>query len=385
MMESPHTRPGRRSSKVLLPSNAPVPHGGIKDYPVAESLRSDLGALRALAIHHRNTPLPLLERVALTPARRDALYARLRTHGIEAVVLSTCHRSELYYRAHSAGDDARAEALWTAPIARANLRPALLSGRDAAHHLFRVAAGLESLVLGETEVLGQLRGALEAATQAGSAGPLLVRAFHAALRCGGRARSETGIGAGALSIASAAARLLATKSGDLSTLTVLVLGAGTTGVKVARHLSAQGVGRLVLLNRTAERARLAAEELEVETAELSELPRLLAHADAVVAAAQVERPLIDPAMLGAHARRARTPLTLVDLSLPRAVDPACAELSGVRVLNLADLEQVVAANRSRREAEIPRVRSIVARELDQLERSARSLSRHSLAAPVRPC
>ena len=90
-------------------------------------------------------------------------------------------------------------------------------------------------------------------------------------------------------------------------------------------------------------------------------------------------------MLGAHARRARAPLTLVDLSLPRAVDPACAELSGVRVLNLADLEQVVAANRSRREAEIPRVRSIVVRELDQLERSAGSRSRPSLAAPVRPC
>ena len=384
MMEWPHTRPGRRSSKVLLPSNATVPHGGTKDYPVAESLRSDLSALRALAIHHRNTPLPLLERVALTPARRDALHARLRTHGIEAVVLSTCHRSELYYCARAAGDDARAEALWRAPVARANLRPALLPGREAAHHLFRVAAGLESLVLGETEVLGQLRGALEAATQAGSAGPLLARAFHAALRCGGRARSETGIGAGALSIASAAARLLATESGDLSTLTVLVLGAGATGVKVARHLSAQGVGRLVLLNRTAERARLAAEELDVETAELGELPRLLAHADAVVAAAQVERPLIAPAMV-AHARRARAPLTLVDLSLPRAVDPACAELSGVRVLNLADLEQVVAANRSRREAEIPRVRAIVARELDQLERWARSRSRHSLAAAVRPC
>ena len=351
---------------------------------MAQSTSSGLGALRALANHHRNTPLPLLDRVALSPARRDALYARLRAHGIEAVVVSTCHRSELYYRARSAGDDVRAEALWSAPIACANAEPARLSGREVARHLFRVAAGLESLVLGESEVLGQLRGALEAATHAGSAGPLLSRAFHAALRCGGRVRSETGIGAGALSIASAAARLLAATSRDLSALTVLVLGAGTTGVKVARHLSAEGVGRLVLLNRTRERARLAAEEMEVEHAGLGELPRLLAQADAVVAAAQVERPLIDPAMVSARPRRERAPLTLIDLSLPRAVDPACAGLPGVRVLNLADLEQVVAANRSRRESEIPRVRSIVARELVQLVRWADSPSNAALGDAARP-
>ena len=369
---------------MLSPSNATVPHGGIKDFSVAPSSSSGLGALRALAIHHRNTSLPLLERVALSPARREALYARLRAHGIEAVVVSTCHRSELYYRARTAGDDVRALALWSAPIARAHVEPARLCGPAVARHLFRVAAGLESLVLGESEVLGQLRGALEAATQAGSPGPLLSRAFHAALRCGGRARSETGIGAGALSIASAAARLLAAKSRDLSALTVLVLGAGVTGVKVARHLSAEGVGRLVLLNRTAERARLAAEELEVEHAELRELPRLLAQADAVVAAAEVERPLIDPAMVSTRPRHERAPLTLVDLSLPRAVDPACAALAGVRVLNLADLEQVVAANRSRREAEIPRVRSIVGRELEQLVRWAKARADRSLEDAARP-
>ena len=345
--------------------------------------RSGIGTLRALAIHHRNAPLALLERVALAAGQREALHARLRAHGIEAVALATCHRSELYYRAESRGDDARAEALWRAPLEGVDVEPARHRGRLAAEHLFRVAAGLESLVLGETEVLGQLRAALEAATHAGSAGPLLARAFHAALRCGGRARSDTGIGAGALSIASAAVRLLETGSRDLSALTVLVLGAGATGLKVARHLSAEGVRRLVLLNRTAERARVAAEELEVEHAELADLPWLLLEADAVVAAAQVERPLIDPAMVSAAAREGAS-LTLVDLSLPRAVDPACASVPGVRVLNLADLEQVVAANRSRREAEIPRVRAIVARELEQLVRWANARSDRAHDAPARP-
>ena len=345
---------------------------------------SGIGALRALSIHHRNAPLPLLERVALSPAQREALYAHLHADGIEAVALSTCHRSELYYRARSVDDDVRAEARWRSPLDGVEVTPARFAGRVAAQHLFRVAAGLESLVLGETEVLGQLRGALEAATAAGGAGPLLTRTFHAALRCGGRARSETGVGAGALSIASAAVRLLDSAGRDLSTLTVLVLGAGTTGLKVARHLSAEGVGRLVLLNRTAERARAAAEELEAEHAELSDLPWLLMQADAVIAAAQVERPLIDPAMVSTHAARAGAPLLLVDLSLPRAIDPACAGLPGVRAHNLADLEHVVAANRDRREAEIPRVESLIARELKPLVRWAHDRSLRSLAASARP-
>jgi len=349
---------------------------------VAHVPRTGIGALHALTIHHRNAPLAQLERVALTPAMRAALYGHLRAHGIEAVAVSTCHRTELYVHARAAGDDARAEALWSAPMDGADVEPARLAGRDAAGHLFRVAAGVESLVLGEAEVLGQLRTALEEAERARTAGALLARAFHGALRCGGRARSSTKIGAGALSIASAAVRLLDAGDRDLSALTVLVLGTGTTGLKVARHLSAEGVGRLVLLNRTRERARQAAAELAVEHAELADLPRLLAQADAVVAAAQVERPLVDAAMLRSPGRDG-APLTLVDLSLPRAIDPTCAGLPGVRVHNLADLEQVVSANRARRATEIPRVESLIARELDQLERWAHGRALRSLAAPAR--
>ena len=320
--------------------------------------------------------------MALAPAVCEELCGRFRAHGIEAVVLSTCHRAELYYRAQAAGDDERAEALWRRPMTGADVEPARLAGRDAGEHLFRVAAGLESLVLGETEVLGQLRSALEAARGSGSAGPFLSHVFHAALRFGGRARGETGIGAGALSIASAAVRLLQGGGRDLASLTVLVVGAGTTGHKAARHLKAERVGRLVLLNRTAERAHLAAGELGAESAGLDELPSLIAGADAVVAAAHVERPLIDPAVLHARAARRAAPLTLVDLSLPRAIDPACATLPGVRLHNLADLEQVVAENRARRETEIPRVESLLARELDHLVRRAGRRPERALAARV---
>src|SRR5690349_10672641 len=164
---------GRRSPRVSFhPWHPPAPSGGTKDSPVAHFPWSGIGALRALSIHHRNAPLPLLERVALSPAQREALYAHLHADGIEAVALSTCHRSELYYRARSVDDDDRAEARWRSPLDGVEVTPARFAGRVAAQHLFRVAAGLESLVLGETEVLGQLRGALEAATAAGSAGPL---------------------------------------------------------------------------------------------------------------------------------------------------------------------------------------------------------------------
>jgi glutamyl-tRNA reductase len=308
--------------------------------------------------------------MALAPASRDALHVRLRAHGIEAVVVSTCHRTELYYRADVARDDCRAESLWRARFPDVKTEPVRLAGHDAAGHLFRVAAGLESLVLGEAEVLGQLRTALQSAQRSGAARHFLSRVFHAAVRFGGRARHETGIGAGALSIASAAVRLLGADDRDLTRLTVLVLGAGTTGLKAARHLRAEGVGRLVLLNRTTERARTAARELGVEYAGLDELASEVAEADAVVAAAQVEQPLLHPALLSSRTASDSAPLTLIDLSLPRAIDPACAALPGVRLHNLADLEQVVAANRERRETEIPRVERLLRRELEHLVRWA---------------
>ena len=347
--------------------------------------RPGIDALHALSINHRNSPLALLERMTLAPGARRELHERFREEGLEAVVLSTCHRTELYCHAQSPEARARAEELWLAPFGDAprDARFARMGGRAAGTHLFRTAAGLESMLLGEAEVLGQIRGAIESARQSGSAGPFLSRVFHASLRFGGRARSETGIGTGALSIASAAVRLLRGTRRDLSQLTVLVVGAGTTGLKVARHLKADGVGRLVLLNRTPERARRAAEELGAEAIALDQLERWLPEADAVVAAAHVESPLLTVAMLRATGPRSRGPLALVDLSLPRAIDPACSELPGIDVHNLSDLEHVVAENRERRETEIPRVEALLERELEQLSSWALEYSVRSMVSELR--
>jgi len=353
--------------------------------PVSQPPRPGIDALHAFSVNHRNSPLALLERMTLAPPARAELHERFRDSGLEAVVLSTCHRTELYCHAQGAEDHARAEALLMEPFGDApqGARFARLAGRDAGEHLFRTAAGLESMVLGETEVLGQIRGAIESAQRSGSAGPFLSRVFHASLRFGGRARNETGIGTGALSIASAAVRLLRGTRRDLSGRTVLVVGMGTTGLKVARHLRAEGVGRLVLVNRTPERAQRAAAELSADTATLDELARVLPEADAVVVAAHVESPLLTIDTLREAGPRSRGPLALVDLSLPRAVDPACSELPGVDVHNLTDLEQVVAGNREKRETEIPRVEALLERELDQLSAWAVEYSVRSMVVELR--
>src|SRR5262249_10847421 len=161
--------------------------------PVSQPPRPGIDALHAFSVNHRNSPLALLERMALAPPARAELHERFRESGLEAVVLSTCHRTELYCHTRGPDDHVRAEALLMEPFGDAppGARFARLAGRDAGLHLFRTAAGLESMVLGETEVLGQIRGAIESAQRSGSAGPFLSPVFHAPLPFGALARRVT--------------------------------------------------------------------------------------------------------------------------------------------------------------------------------------------------
>jgi glutamyl-tRNA reductase len=302
------------------------------------------------------------------------------------VVLSTCNRTELYSYAVHPTDHARAEDLLMAAAqggAPPRERFAQADGLPAAAHLFRVAAGLESLVVGEAEVLGQVRHAIEVAEDAGTAGFFLSGLFRAALRFGGRARSETGIGTGALSVASASIQLLGRVHSDLSSCTVLVVGAGVTGIKAARHLAAERVGRLVLANRTAQRAIDAAAELGGEAVPLESLNDWLARADAVITAAQVDRPLVTADAVARARAGNRRPLALIDVSLPRAIDPACASLPGVILHDLSGLEQIVAHNRARREREIPRVTALLEHELELFATQARESTVRPLVAQLR--
>jgi glutamyl-tRNA reductase len=354
----------------------------------AHSRHLGIDAIRVLSISHRTAPLADLERMALAPASRVALRQRLAARGIDAVLVCTCNRTELYWHSRGpADDDEAAAAFLAAAQPGAPLNPGSFeraAGLAAAAHLFRVTAGLESLVLGEGEIMGQAREAIESAEQNGGAGLTLPYLFRAAIRFGGLARSETRISAGALSVASAAVQLLARVHEDLGACRVVVIGAGMTGLKAARHLVAERVGHVVLLNRTLERAQQAAAELGVEAGSLDELERRIAEADAVIAAAQVESPLVTPELLRAAlpARRAG-PLALLDLSLPRAIASECAAIPGVVLHDLSGFEQVVAFNRARREREIPRVEALLARELEIFETRMRESRVRPLVAELR--
>lgn len=327
---------------------------------------SSLAPLRALSISHHTVGLGALPSYSLGCDQAMGLHAALTAGGTGSVVLATCNRTEIYWQSRGASHDHDVRAMLSQALGApaVGVVPTPLAGRAAAAHLMRVASGLESLVVGEAEVLGQVRAALDACPGAGA---FLTGIVHAAVRTGRMARAETGIGLGAQSVASAAVRLLS-EVVDLPATRVAVVGAGDTGARTARHLRALGADGIVLLNRTPERAAAVGLGDACETGGLDRLPDALVHADALVFAVAVTTPIVTADVLTtAVARRGGRPLTLVDLSVPPAVAPMA--LSGVARLDLATVERVVAEDRLRRMAEVPRVEAVIARELDLLERA----------------
>lgn len=344
--------------------------------------------MRLLSVSHRTAALTDLEVMALPAAVQADLRRTLRQGGIRTVMLCTCNRTELYWCSRSPSDDSAVQAALIAAIPRRVVLPRKSfvhrAGIDVATHLFRVTAGLESLIVGEGEVLGQVRDAIEAAEGAGGSGPILSELFRAALRCGGRVRSETQIGTGALSAASASVQILCQTHPDLAQCTVLVIGAGITGLKTARHLKARGVGRLIMVNRTVQRAMDAASELGAEASSIDDVPDLLTRADGVIVAARPANPLITPAMLRKVFAQGRSShLALIDLSLPRAIDPGCGRMNGVVLHDLLDLKQIVGHHRAGRECEIPRVEALIEVELEIFRQHLRESNVRPLVAELR--
>jgi glutamyl-tRNA reductase len=337
-----------------------------------------LSAVRALTLNHRVAGFDCLARHALPPAALAAARLRLNQAGLEAVMLSTCNRTELYWHTRGSDDDRLAVAIFLQATGATDEEAVQFIGMDAARHLLRVAAGLESLVLGEGEILAQVRESIESAEHAGGGGIFLPTLFHCAVRFGGRVRAETRIGQGALSVASAAVQLLSRKHPQALAGTVVVIGAGMTGRKVARHLQADGAARIVVLNRTLQHARDLAAELGVEHGSLDDLPRWLGEADAMLAAVAVDAPVVTRAALHAARPRPTKPLALIDLSLPHAIDPDCAAEASVGLHDLSHLEPVVADHRALRQREVPRVEALLERELAIFE----SQARESVARPL---
>jgi glutamyl-tRNA reductase len=317
------------------------------------------------SLSHRSCGLAALGGViALGDAAR--LHAMLTSAGVESIVMSTCNRFEVYWRAHDSIEDATVDAMLDAslPMAKDLLRDGgiHLAGEEAARHLFRVCSGLESVVLGEAEILGQARAAME---QAGGAGSFLKGVFTAAIRTGRSARAETGIAHGAMSVASVAVRQLRNHL-NLATSRVVIVGAGETAAKLTRHIAAIGAGSLVVANRTYPKAHDLASAYGGTAVTLDTLPSEIADADAVVCAASSDQWLVTRAMTGDRSIR---PLVLVDIAMPPGIEPFVAE--GVTRIDLPAIEQATAEHRRRRESEIPRVDALIARELEWLHVWAR--------------
>jgi glutamyl-tRNA reductase len=312
---------------------------------------------------HRLAPVEVRERVALDGEGEAALARRLGESG-EAVCLSTCNRTELYLAASdadAAGERATVELADLGGIPRTELEPYLyrLEQDAAATHLFRVAGGLDSLVPGEGEIQGQVRSAYER----GAVGPLLDRLFRQALHTGKRVRTETAIGESPASVASAAAALAAQVFGDLAGRRILVIGAGKVGELAARNLVKRGAELSFVANRTVDRASTLAERFGGAPLPLESIERELVEADIVVSSTSARDQILSREQVESAlpARKGR-PLLLVDLAVPRDLDPAIKDLHGCFLYDIDDLQGVVEESLSGRREEATRAEAIVAAE-----------------------
>jgi glutamyl-tRNA reductase len=340
-----------------------------------------MSELLALGVSHKTAPLDLRERLSLTEGRAAGAVRELTgVAGIhEAAAISTCNRTELYL---VVSDPVEAESTALGVLTRqAEIRPTELLGHlyslrsgDAVRHLFRVTAGLDSMILGEAEIQGQVKRAYELALVEGGTGPILNRLFRGALAAGGRARDETGISEKNVSIPSVAVELARHTLGDLADRRVLVIGAGETAELLARALVARGVTTVFVANRHYDRAIGLAQRFDGSAVRFEELPEQLERADIVVSATNsphhiVERDELEKVM----ASRGGRPLLLVDIAVPRDVEPACREVAGVSLHDIDDVQQIVERNASGREAEARRAERILDAEQDRFERWLASL------------
>ena len=340
----------------------------------------------AVSVNHQTVPLHMLERMTVPAATLSKALHDLQTrdHLSEVVLLSTCNRTEIYAVAetfHGAlGDINRYfSALSGFDIHRFVDHLITAYDEGAAAHLFGVAAGLRSAVVGESEILGQVRQAWDAARDAGTTGPRLDSLFRHALETGKRARTETAISRGTASVSSAAVQLAEAKVGSLVGRSVLVLGAGEIGVNMANTLHHHGVGQLLVANRSRPKAAAVASRLHAETVALHELPTALEQVDVLLTATSSEAVVLhaDDVAAVMQARRGR-PLVIVDTGMPRDVDPAAGFLDGVTLLDLDSIRSFAEAGVESRRQELDKVAAIVVEEVDRF--SADETSRQ--VAPV---
>src|SRR5262245_11279920 len=326
--------------------------------------------LLLLGVSHKTAPVDLREKLDFSSrdvgAAVEALSAR--SSAAESVVLSTCNRSEIYV-ASDALETVREELLrflseyHELPTESFAPHMFLLSDTEVAQHLFRVAAGLDSLGVGEPQILGQVKDALQAAAARRCTGPVLRKLCDWPFNVGKRVRSETSLGEGAVSISYAAVQLAKKIFGRLNGRRVLVVGAGEISTLTAQHLRAQGVAEVAITSRTAAHAQALATEVGGHWVPWDGLANALGSSDIIVTATGSQRPIITKAQIEAALGRRRDPLFIIDVAVPRDVEASVSEIEQVFLYNVDDLQSIVQENISKRTSEIERAEAIVREEL----------------------
>ena len=323
-----------------------------------------------LGVSHRTAPVDLRERLDFSSRDLGAAVEAVATRGAaaESVVLSTCNRSEIYV---ASGDPERArEDLVTFlseyhSVPRKAFLPHIFVHDDAAaaRHLFRVAAGLDSLVVGEPQILGQVKDAFQIAAERQCAGPLLNKVFNWAFGVGKRVRTETALGEGAVSVSFAAVALARKIFGRLEGRRVLVIGAGEISGLTAEHLRAQGVAEIAITSRTLAHAETLAGQVHGTAVPWDEMLAALGRADIVITATGSQRPIISRQDVQSVTKRRAGPLFIIDIAVPRDVEASVGEIEQVFLYNVDDLQGIVQENLTRRGAEVAKAEAIVSEEL----------------------
>ncbi|MGV6807708.1 MAG: glutamyl-tRNA reductase [bacterium] len=330
----------------------------------------------ALGINHRTASLNIRDKAAFGPEEiPDALNSLLNQNGLEeAVILSTCNRTEIYgfgestdildWLAHSRG------------IAAAELRTCSYQHKeeDGIRHLMKVACGLDSMVLGEPQILGQLKSAYSVAHQSGALSNQLNQAFQMTFAVAKRVRTETAIGHNPVSVAYAAVKLSQQIFAELNPLTALLIGAGETIDLVARHLRDKNIGRIIVANRTLARAEELADKFNAEAILLADIPEQLHRADIVISSTASLLPVLGKgAVESALKARKHKPMFMVDIAVPRDIEPEVGDIDDVYLFTVDDLQQVVEDNRRSREKEADSAQQIVEESVDSWRKQSRAL------------
>ncbi len=330
-----------------------------------------------IGLNHRTASVELRDRMAFSNEQACEASEQIRSRGVvkEIVILSTCNRTELYGVPNGHGGNS-AELMEKCFVSYQRLQPEDVRGafyrrldRDAVRHIYRVASGLDSMLLGEAEILGQVRTAYQNAFDRGVTGRVLNRLFQSALEVGKRVRTETGIGTHPMSVAFAGVKLAEGTLSSLKDRRALILGAGATSEKVIQHLTDRGVGQIRILNRTIERAQALAARYGGEAVPWDDLQTALKWPDLVVSSVSCTEPVLTRDLLQqALASRGTRTLVMIDLGIPRNVAPNVADFGNVCLYNIDHLNEIVEQNRKAREKEIPRAEMIVEEQVENFAR-----------------